>query len=169
MWVILTRQGRAAVSSVARSLSVELGREFDERAETVRVGRHRTLVQAPYIAWARVQRDLANRTFGPRGGKRTSYSKEFTALAAITKELNFYDTHPAFKGRGMLGWQAAWFPAWATEDGGWTPYPTDGEFRVLCPDWTRANGNKITLWVPRERGPLPEHRLAQEATHVRLR
>lgn len=127
------------------------------------------LVNAPYAAWKFAYRQLYDVNFGPRGARRV-YGKTavYTALKRITKEINYYDTHPAMYGCGMFGIETEIFPAWKIGEKRYSPYPQPGhEFVVLVPK-CQDNPNlgpKLTWWVE---SPTAEGRLSRESEHLPL-
>lgn len=159
-WVRLTRRGYAAVLQMADD-DILLA-ALQERS--VWAG-ERVSVDAPYVAWLRVQQRLISHCFGPTGGKRAEVpGKYVTALRSITKALNFIDTHPALSGKGALGWWALIIPAWGDGDDRYQPLPRAGKMFVnLTPVWDAAgNGQRVTRWIP-----LPGSRI-DEARHLLL-
>lgn len=168
MWVKLTAHGYALLRGVYQldpPMLDAVTREIVRRRRAV------VYVRAPYVAWDRARRDLYNRAFGPRGGRRHSQKESlFTALKAITTEANYIHRHPAFVGKAMPGWLAEEFPAWSSPsaDRLWEPHPTHkGRFVILEPSWEHVAGDmQVTVWRPKE--PEGDDWLRDEVTHQRL-
>lgn len=138
----------------------------------------RRIVNASYAAWLFAQRKLYERTVGPRNARGSQAT--VSALRAITRELNYVDTHPALQGVGMLGTHTDVFPVWRIEPEPvtnsamyapapklYSPYPQPHhDFVVLVPAYKNKGPNPLfTYWVPRPSAP---GRLSDEHVHLLL-
>lgn len=153
MWVRLTTRGMQTLERLDPPAIEHLTRIPPSSR------RDRWDVDAPYTCWRHFQRLLINEAFGPNGGKRREVrGSTVKALQAITKALNFIDTHPALSCRGVIGWQGTRIPAWRL-NGRYVPYPVIGhEFVILKPVWeTSRNGTRVTRWEESEGSPAEEH------------
>ena len=131
------------------------------------------VVRAPYVAWREGYRKLYDVAYGPRFGHKTNEKSKHNALKAITKELNYVDTHPALRKCGMFDIHHEIFPVWKVEPtelhpNHYSPYPQPGhQFVILVPTWRdhQLDEVKMTWWVERDSA---EGRLCEEQLHLRL-
>lgn len=167
MYVKLTRIGYRVCRNIVATddaMAASLLLDVRETKSTV-------TVLAPYATWKHLHGVLYRRTFGPRGGRHQVPKSYFTALQRITKAINYVDSHPAFQGVGMIGWQPDIFPVWCIEptaDGRlYSPYPQPGrQFGILAPVWWHKKGEtKLTYWALQPSGEGP---LASEQLHLAL-
>jgi len=156
------------VEYVVNSAPPQIRDLVTEHSESSRKG-SRIAVELPYIAWEIIKQRLAGRFLSPNLARtKTTPFPVMSAMQHIAREQNTVARHPGMRRLAMMGVQNVWFPAWTSDDGRYSPEPTDGRFVVLGPVVNKvARGGSFTVWT--ETGLYPEgHWLASEEAHTGL-
>ena len=168
MWVSLSIWGHKAVLRLT-AMDQTIWEQL--QIEVVTDSAQKLHVNAPYAAWKFAWRKLYDTNFGPRHGKRPFGEMSCRkAMQAITREINYVDSHPALQGLGMFDIHSDVFHVWEIEPTEqnprkYSPYPMPGHrFVILTPvSRTIRQQPELTWWVPHESGV---GRLAIEAVHL---
>lgn len=130
----------------------------------------KSTVRASYLAWKLTCEAMINHTFNHRGHTKAKNGPVARgALQDVTRALNRYSTHAAFKRAAVRGHHVVSFPVWVTADGERHPAPEIGSnFGVLMPCWIGQGEMGYTYWQPETASVHAEDRLARQLTHEAL-
>lgn len=192
MWLIITPEQRA------RCLSAGLEAGFSDTLigwmsrDSKQLSVKKIGIRMPVVGWDRYRIALREFCYQPRPGaifpsgrqrgiNRTPYLASTEVLSVISRAISDQYTHPAMRGRMMMGHVVADFPVWVLPEPDayrrlYVPVPVEGcEFRYLEADFlcigadaSRSDGvsMRVTRWAPRTH--LSEDPLAQEGVHLEL-
>mgnify|MGYP000611959202 CR=1 FL=1 len=150
--------------------------EFELNRARHQVSAHIFEIEAPYVAWDLVRRDVFDLCYTQTGAVRKRQSQSYgTLLRRVVQAMNAVDRHPALRGVALPGHgPAAMYPAWRRDIGDqfgriWSALPIIGnEFALLAPQRHEVGGVAVTLWAPDAEGLGRDWYLADEAVHLRL-
>lgn len=137
---------------------------------------HTWAIEAPYVGWDLVRRELFDRCYTSTGAVVRRQSRSYlTLMRRVVQAMNAVDRHPALRGAGLPGHgPAAMYPAWRRDEVDqfgrlWSPLPIVGnEFVLLAPQRDQVSGIAVTLWAPDAEGLARDWHLADETVHLRL-
>lgn len=99
-------------------------------------------VAMPPIGWRTLANSIPEHAFGPLGGRKQKTESLGAGFRRINKALAILESHPAFRGIGLVGRHFEMFLAW-----GESPYPTAAvRPSLLLPRWSQPGGLAITDW-----------------------
>jgi hypothetical protein len=133
--------------------------------------KHRLDVALPAIAWKLIGDALFDYCYDDRGFRTKKIKvSEINALKAVRRSLNVREAHPGLIGIGAIGMVSEIIPAWTTTHAAFSPYPTDGEFKLLVPTLMKVgSGRQVTKWVPcPDPDAYRERPILDEQQHLRF-